>query len=175
MSEPTIPDRMAWAIEVLAIEPDDHVLEIGSGRGVAVEAISRKLGTGTITAMDRSATAVDAARARNADAVASGKVRLHSGALSDADLPQHAVTQAFAIDVNLFWVRDPAPELARITRSLATGGKLFLFYEPPTSARARDLGGMVRAVLERNGYATDVLTATTSRGASLVCVIGSPS
>ena len=142
---------------------------------MAVDAISRKLGTGTITAIDRSVTAIEAAQRRIADAVASGIVRLQARPLADAELPQHVFTKVFAIDVNLFWVRDPAPELALITRSLAAGGRLFLFDEPPTSAGARDLEGKVRAALERNGYATDVLTATTSRGAALLCVIGAPS
>jgi cyclopropane fatty-acyl-phospholipid synthase-like methyltransferase len=39
----TVPPRLLWAVEQLAIEPDDQVLEIGCGGGVAVWLICDRL------------------------------------------------------------------------------------------------------------------------------------
>ncbi|HEV3504599.1 MAG TPA: hypothetical protein VG637_04850, partial [Actinomycetes bacterium] len=38
-----VPERIRWAVEVLSPAPEDHVLEIGCGPGVAVAAICRRL------------------------------------------------------------------------------------------------------------------------------------
>jgi cyclopropane fatty-acyl-phospholipid synthase-like methyltransferase len=47
-------ERLVWAVEMLAVQPDDHLLGIGCGHGVAVSLVCEQLDTGTITAIDRS-------------------------------------------------------------------------------------------------------------------------
>jgi ubiquinone/menaquinone biosynthesis C-methylase UbiE len=42
-----VPPRLLWAVERLSVEPDDHLLEIGCGSGVAVSLICDRLGDGT--------------------------------------------------------------------------------------------------------------------------------
>jgi cyclopropane fatty-acyl-phospholipid synthase-like methyltransferase len=44
-----IPPRISWAIDQLAVEPDDRVLEVGCGRGIGVELVSQRLGAGHVT------------------------------------------------------------------------------------------------------------------------------
>jgi SAM-dependent methyltransferase len=128
-----IPERIRWAVRVMAPAPDDHLLEIGCGPGVAVAHVADQLHGGRITAIDRSATAVDRAARRNADAVASGKVVLRTAALESlrpAELLQggDGFDKVFAMNVNLFWVRTPTRELDLIGALLKPGGALFLFY-----------------------------------------------
>ena len=43
MAYAAVPDRLAWAVETMAIGPADRVLEIGCGRGVAVALICERL------------------------------------------------------------------------------------------------------------------------------------
>jgi precorrin-6B methylase 2 len=57
----TVPRRVLWAVETLAVEPDDQLLEIGCCGGVAVSLICERLRKGTITAIDRSSTMVERA------------------------------------------------------------------------------------------------------------------
>ncbi|MEK8108935.1 methyltransferase domain-containing protein [Micromonospora sp. M12] len=50
--------RQRWAVETMAVAPDDQVLEIGCGRGAAVSLVADQLTTGRIVAIDRAATMV---------------------------------------------------------------------------------------------------------------------
>jgi ubiquinone/menaquinone biosynthesis C-methylase UbiE len=166
-----LPQRIAWAIETLQIRPNDRLLEIGCGRGVAVAAISARLNGGKITAIDRSDTAIEATRQRTAAAVASGTVALRTVALEAADFPDGSFNKVFAINVNLFWVKDPAAELALIRRALTGDGRLFLFNEPPSAVRIPELERALTEALNAHGFTVSTRTATRA-GRSLLGVIG---
>jgi trans-aconitate methyltransferase len=77
MVDPSVPERLRWAVQLLDIAPADEILEIGPGPGVSVSLVCEQLADGHITAIDRSATAVQRATKRNADHVASGKAVVH--------------------------------------------------------------------------------------------------
>jgi hypothetical protein len=49
MAANMVPERVAWAVEMLDLAPDDRLLEIGCGAGRAVSLICARLDTGTIT------------------------------------------------------------------------------------------------------------------------------
>lgn len=56
-----VPERIAWAVDVLSAGPADRLFEIGCGTGVALELVCDRLGDGQITGIDRSAKAITAA------------------------------------------------------------------------------------------------------------------
>lgn len=168
-----VPARVRWAVEVLSVEPDDRVLEIGCGRGIAVREIAERLRGGQIMAIDRSATAIAAATANNVTAVRARKVRLLNIALAET-MVRGPFDKVFAINVNLFWI-DPANELTVLRRLLAPDGQLYLFYEPP-SAPIRDRAVTAcRAFLEEAGWVvTQVIRAELLPHLGL-CIIAAPS
>src|SRR5687768_13815854 len=102
MSE-NIPPLIAWAVATLEFAPDDRLLEIGCGRGVAVALVCERLDSGTILAIDRSAVAIKAAEQRNATHVAAGKAAFRRAVFADADLGDARFDRIFAIRVNFFW------------------------------------------------------------------------
>jgi predicted NBD/HSP70 family sugar kinase len=79
------PERLTWAVELLELSPDSTVLEIGCGRGMAADLVCSRLGAGRYAGVDRSATAIAAARARCAEHVAAGRADLQEAALEDLD------------------------------------------------------------------------------------------
>ena len=75
-------ERLAWAAEVVAPQETDRVLEVGCGHGVLLSLLAARVTAGEVVGVDRSATMTAAAGRRNADAVASGRVRLVTAALA---------------------------------------------------------------------------------------------
>ncbi|MEV4221888.1 methyltransferase domain-containing protein [Nonomuraea sp. NPDC049725] len=92
-----VPERLAWAVDTLGVQAGERILEIGCGRGVAVE-LACDAGA-TVTAIDRSATMIEAARQRNAHHVAAGRAILRTAALTDADLLGRLRLDGFATEV----------------------------------------------------------------------------
>ncbi len=69
-----IPERLVWAVNTLQVAPDDQLLEIGCGVGLAVSLVCECLNTGVITAIDQSEAMIRLARQRNQAQVAAATV-----------------------------------------------------------------------------------------------------
>jgi SAM-dependent methyltransferase len=175
-----VPEHVRWAVERLSPGPDDQLLEIGCGPGVAVMLLCERLVSGRIVAIDRSATAISRATQRNAEHIAAGRAVLRAVALeelqpSDALAGVERFDKIFAMNVNLFWVRSPAKELDLLKRLLGPDGALYLFY----GYRRRHLQGKVGENTSRVPEAlTDHLTergftVEVQRGPGMVCVVAS--
>jgi cyclopropane fatty-acyl-phospholipid synthase-like methyltransferase len=163
-----VPERVRLAVDLLGVEPDDRLLEIGCGSGVAASLVCERLAAGTLLAIDRSAIQVERARRRNAAHVASGRLELRTVALADLDVAQARFEKVFAVNVNLFWLGPASRELERVRHALAPGGKLFLFYEPPGAGRLREVTGRLAAVLASGGFSAPEVVA--GKGNVLACV-----
>ena len=146
-------ERLAWAVDVLAVGADDRLLEIGCGHGVAVSLVCERLDGGTIVAIDRSARMIEAATRRNAKHVAAGVASFRTASLDRADFGGARFDKVFAVNVGLFWRGRPVRELEIIGEHLAPERRLFLFHEPPPGAAASTIAGPVPALLEDNGFA----------------------
>jgi len=169
-----VPERVAWAVAALDVQPGDQLLEIGCGRGTAVREVCQRLREGRIMAIDRSATMVRLARERNADHVAAGRAVFQTAALDRADLPARRFDKVFAINVNLFWVRSAINDLEVVRRALRPDGLLYLFYEPPSPSRVPAIAERVVPFLSAQGFKTDTVTGTTKRGPTLLGIVGRP-
>lgn len=144
-----IPERFTWAVETLAVEPHEHLLEIGCGSGVAVSLICAQLATGKITAIDQSPKMIAAATPRNQSCIPSGKAVFHTAALSDFAGEQfHKI---FAVNVNVFWLK-PAQEFRVIKNLLLPAGRLYLFYEPPSASQIHEIADKVAFNLRENSF-----------------------
>jgi ubiquinone/menaquinone biosynthesis C-methylase UbiE len=126
-----VSERLRSIVAQLDIQPDDRVLEIGCGHGVAATFVCERLEGGRLTAVDRSSKMIDAASRRNAACVEAGKAEFLVATLEDLDLADRRFDVAFAVRVGLF---DREPERARglVEPWLAPGGRLFAFFDPPS-------------------------------------------
>ena len=160
-----IPERIRWAVETLAVEAVDRLLEIGGGPGVAASLVCDRLDRGSLLVIDRSETAIERTRGRNAEHVASGRLAVECADATDFDPGTARFDKVFAVNVNLFWTTPATDELTRIRRALKREGRLFLFYETPSAARARQAVDRVVDALRATGFAEPQLV---SRSATLV-------
>jgi trans-aconitate methyltransferase len=129
MALQTIPPRIRWAVDLMDVQPSDHILEIGCGSGAAAEVMSERLATGKLFAIDRSESGVDRTKRRCARFVEDGRLTVRQIDLATLRVPVKRLTKVFAFNVNLFWVRSCADEVALLHERLVPGGAVYLFYE----------------------------------------------
>src|SRR5688500_20138430 len=109
-------ERLRSVVEQLDIGPDDRVLEIGCGHGVAATIVCERLDRGRLTAIDRSAKMIAAAARRNAAYVESGKAEFLVADLNHLDLGDRGFDVIFAVRVGIFH-REPERARALVERS----------------------------------------------------------
>lgn len=167
---PKIAERLVWAVDTLGVRPDDRLLEIGCGAGVAVGLVCARLDGGRITAIDRSAAMTELARRGNAAHVASGTAVIHTAALHELDAGGDPFDRLFAVNVGLF--RAHAVEEAAVLRArLAPGGAVYLFHQPPVASRTARLAEETARLLERYGFAVRAILHREMEPAPAVCVV----
>ena len=125
-------DRLLEVVAQLDIQPGDRVLEIGCGHGVAATHVCERLDGGRLTAIDRSAKMIEAARRRNAAHVEAGSAEFIVASLEELDLGERRFDRAFAVRVGLFH-RDPERARALVEPWMAPGGRVFAFFDRPAS------------------------------------------
>jgi cyclopropane fatty-acyl-phospholipid synthase-like methyltransferase len=171
MNQHKASERLVWAVNILAVEPGEQLLEIGCGHGVAVSLVCEKLGSGTITAIDRSQKMVEAASKRNADYVAAGIATFQTATPLDANFGGARFDKIFTVNVGMFWRGRPVRELAVLKEHLAPGGRLFLFLESPPGSSAPPDSGSVPTLLEANGFVVAEMLEQDLERTSVGCLI----
>lgn len=164
-----VPARIAWAVELLDVGPEDRILEFGCGPGVAVSLVCERLAGGRIVAIDRSATAVERTRARNASHIAAGRAVVEHVDLAGFGGAPGQFDKAFAVNVNAFWTSPAAAECTVLARVLVPGGVLRLVYGGPDPGGVRDVGPGIADKLRRYGFTAEVTRDPTG---AMVCVTG---
>ena len=167
--------RTAWTTDLLEIAPDDRVLEIGCGPGIALRDIAARLDTGTVTGIDHSDVMIDQARARNLAELQDGKVRLRHGSLDDLADVGTGYTKALAINVLQFQPSISAA-CAKIAAVMAEDGVLAITYQPrtrrATHGDAAAFGDHLAVALSHAGFVDIRMEEMALRPAPAICVIG---
>jgi ubiquinone/menaquinone biosynthesis C-methylase UbiE len=169
-----IQERFLWAVEVMDIKPDDTILEVGCGAGIAVTLVATQLKRGTITAIDQSEAMIKKASIRNAAIVASGKAIFIPAALAAATLKQK-YTKIFAFNVSIFW-KDASEELCTVKKLLAPQGKLYIFHQPPPGTAVafnKTIAATVKANLEKEDFNVVDIQHKRMIPAPVVCITSS--
>jgi SAM-dependent methyltransferase len=168
-------ERNLWAAGLLAVQPDDRVLEIGFGPGIAIEAIARRATNGQVVGVDHSEVMLRQARKRNAAAVRAGRVDLRLGNAEHLPAFDEPFDKILAVNSLMFW-DDPVVRLQELRGILRPGGRIAIAYQPrgpgstdETTAQAgRDLATQFGAA----GF-TDVRVETLElQPTNAVCVLG---
>lgn len=128
---PQLSDRLRAVVEALPLQRGIRVLEVGCGPGAAAREVARRIGSGHVMGIDRSAAAI-------AQGLAGSRAELEAGVLSfrqvrveDFELePDEAPFDlAFAVRVGALDGRHPEAgreALARLRAALAPGGRLLI-------------------------------------------------
>jgi ubiquinone/menaquinone biosynthesis C-methylase UbiE len=153
----TIPPRIRWAVELMDVQPNDQVLEIGCGPGAGAELICGKLGTGKLFAIDRSESGVDRTKRRNQKYVDAGRLVVRQIDLATLRVPVKRLTKVFSFNVNLFWVRRCDDEIALLHERVVPGGAVYLFYEANRPELVPNILKKTSEALVRSGFRVSVV------------------
>ena len=167
-------ERIAYAVDMLDVQPRDRLLELGCGHGVAVTLVCERLDGGSITAIDRSAKMIAAARKRNAAQVEAGTASLVESSLSAADLGAGRFDKVFGIHYPPLLRGDPARELAEILDRLVPGGTLHVIFQPFTTDQVDRTIERVTAGLDANGLRVERVDRRAASPAAVVSVVARP-
>ena len=170
MAVQTIPARIRWAVDFMDVQPADHILEIGCGPGAGAEEICRRLQTGKLFAIDRSESGVDRTKRRNSKYVEAGRLTVRQIDLATLRVPVRRLHKVFAFNVNLFWVRGSADEVALLHERVLPGGSVFLFYESTRPEGVKTIVTNASNALKDAGFKVSVVE---QRAPAVVGIIGS--
>ena len=165
-------ERFVWAVDALALDPADRVLEVGCGHGVAVSLVCERLAGGRITAIDRSAKMIEMATRRNREHVASGRAVLRTAALEAAGLGDERFDKVFAFNVAPFWLQ-PEKALGIVGRQLAPEGAVHVLWDARHTP-ADELADRLTERIRLADFSVDRVLIEDLRPVPAVCVIGRP-
>lgn len=137
MNKP-ISARLLAVVDALPLHAGVRVLEIGCGPGAAAREIARRVGSGHVLAIDRSAKAIAQARAASQVELASGVLSLRKVAVEDFLLAPGEAPYDLALAVRVGALDGRHPELEqaakrRIAAALTRHGRLFIDGGSPLS------------------------------------------
>ncbi len=167
--------RNFWTVALLDIAPDDRVLEIGCGPGIAIAEIAAHLTTGSVTGIDHSRVMIDQASLRNQGAIHAGRVELKHRDIDDLPVVMGGYTKALAVDV-LQFQPDLNAACTAIAAVLAPGGLLAVTYQPrlrhATHVDAAAFGDRLAVAFSHAGFADIRMEELALKPAPAICVIG---
>ena len=148
----SVAERLVWAVETLDVRPNDRLLEVGCGHGVAVSLVCERLAGGSVLGIDRSAKMIEMAARRNAAHVAAGRASFQVAALHEADLGDARFDIVYAIHVPVLLRGDPRCELEIVRSHLAPGGRFALPFQPLDPATTEPTVDRLAGMLEASGF-----------------------
>jgi SAM-dependent methyltransferase len=135
---------VAWVIDLLGIQPHDCVLEVGFGPGVGIELLARSVSGGYVAGVDPSDEMVEQARARNVNAIKSGRVDLRYGSAESLPFEDNTFTKALAINSMHVWP-DAVAGLRQLRQVMAPGGRIALGFTSYSGQSKNGLPEMLMA------------------------------
>jgi ubiquinone/menaquinone biosynthesis C-methylase UbiE len=118
-----------WTVDLLNIQSNMRVLEVGFGPGVAIQYAAQQAVQGHVSGIDYSKAMVQLAQKRNVAAIKSGQVDLRQGDVSSLPYGDNSFDRAFTIHCIYFW-SEPTACLHEIWRVLRAHGILAITILP---------------------------------------------
>lgn len=130
------------AVERLAPQPGEHVLELGCGHGRTLRHVAERVGDGFVAGVDPSQVMLAVARGHLRREIAAGRARVDAGDAAHIPHADASFDKAFSVHTLYFWPRldDGLRELRRVLRP---GGALLLAFRERDPAAVAELPASV--------------------------------
>jgi len=117
-----------WGLTHIRVRDRDTILDVGCGGGRTVKKLAALATQGKVHGLDHSDVSVAIARKENASAVASGRVEIHEGSVSELPFATDTFDLVTAVETH-FWWPDVPVGFREIHRVLKPTGTLLLVAE----------------------------------------------
>lgn len=111
-----------WTADLLNVQPDDDVLEIGFGNGANIKLLLQRASKGTVTGAEVSETAIEMASKKNAKSISEGKVKLHLAPGNSLPSKDSAFDKACTV-ATAYVIEDPGAVFKEMYRVLKPDGR----------------------------------------------------
>lgn len=111
-----------WTADLMKVDLDDDVLEVGFGNGANIELLAARASQGHITGVEVSETAVEMASKKNAVAISEGRVKLYLVAPGEALPADDATFDKACTIATMYVIEDPGFIFREMHRVLKPGG-----------------------------------------------------
>jgi ubiquinone/menaquinone biosynthesis C-methylase UbiE len=168
-------ERNIWAVDLLDLQLNDNVLEIGFGPGIALEMMSKFIASGTIYGIDHSQKMYSLAQKRNQNVITAGRMKLFLDSISN--LPEFTKKIDKVLDVNSFqfW-NDPLNSLIALRKCMKKGGTIAIVHQPrtpgSTASDAVEAGNKISSFLKEAGFEKIAIHNKKMKSVSTICVMG---
>jgi SAM-dependent methyltransferase len=110
-----------WTADLLDVQPDDEVLEIGFGNGANIGLLAQRASKGRVAGAEVSETAIEMASKRNARAISEGRVKLHQAAGGALPFDDGTFNKACTV-ATVYVIADPGAVFREMHRVLKPNG-----------------------------------------------------
>ena len=111
-----------WTADLVEVQPDDDVLEIGFGNGANIHLLASRAHDGHVTGVEVSETAMEMASKMNAASIAEGRVKVHLVAPGAALPIDDAEFDKACTVATMYVIEDPSAVFTEMYRVLKPGG-----------------------------------------------------
>jgi SAM-dependent methyltransferase len=166
--------RNKWVVGLLDVQPDDRVLEIGFGPGLAVRELARLAAEGYVCGIDHSELMLRRAKRLNAGGIERGVVDLRLGSVQHLPTFDAPIDKILAVNATMFW-RDPVARLEELCGLLRRGGLIAVAHQPRGPGASDEIaaakGREMQSELVQAGFSNLRIEILTLRPA-VVCALG---
>jgi len=166
--------RNLWTVDLLDLQPDDRVLELGPGPGVTLSVILDKLPNGFVVGVDHSATMLRQCEKKNRRDLDAGRLKLLEGNFTELPELPGVFDKILAVNSLQFDAMNPEA-LKQVVRYLTDDGTLAITFQPrgqdASNEKAREFGEKLAAFLTQAGLARTRLEILPMQPVSAVCVL----
>lgn len=126
-------DENAFALELLQLQPEDAVLEIGCGHGETLAKAANHVACGRLCGIDFSPVMHRHSTRRHRRLVAEKRIEFHLGSSDRLPFDDQSFDKVFAVHTIYFW-ETPHDHLVEARRVLKPGGRFVLGFRPAEDA-----------------------------------------
>ena len=168
-------DRNRWTVDLLDIQPTDHVLELGCGPGLALQSCLSHATEGLVVGLDHSETMLAQAAARNRHAIKDKRLELWLGSLRELSGSADQYDKIYSVNVVQF-LEDLQAVFSVFHHHLKPGGMVATTYMPrgqnPSKAKAWQMADEVTRHLVRTGFTQIRTEELALKPIPAICVLG---